>query len=165
MMVVLVHMILIKILTDVNFLSQWLLRPNEGKVAEMFLDDFYHHMNQFDILKIFLGFVVSIWRSTLVIHILPPIAEATKKLDLGPDDVEVWNDPGRNPKHRAACSVSVLCQSSTRDGSGLQNGSIFGKIPNGLWPHLIFAKSLYKLFSENVRKSPIIKVHNLQHKF
>ena len=65
-------------LTDVNFLSQWLLRPNEGKVAEMFLDDLYHHMNQFDILKIFLGFGMSIWRSTHVIHILPPIADATK---------------------------------------------------------------------------------------
>ena len=34
----------------------------------------FHHMNQFDILKIFLGFGMS----THVIHILPPIADATK---------------------------------------------------------------------------------------
>ena len=35
-------------------------------------------MNQFDILKIFLGSGMSIWRSTHVIHILSPIADATK---------------------------------------------------------------------------------------
>ena len=39
----------------------------------------------------------------------------------------------------------------------------FGKIPNGLWPPLIFG-SLYCNFSANPRLKPCIKVQNLQYK-
>ena len=65
-------------LTNVHFLSSWLVRPPKGKDAEMLFINLYHLMNQFDILKIFLGFGMSIWRSTHVIYILPPFADATK---------------------------------------------------------------------------------------
>ena len=52
--------------------------------------------------------------------------------------------------------------SGSGDGWRYQNGWIFGKVPNGLWPPpLIFGKSCCNLFQEK----PCFKVQDLQHKF
>ena len=55
-----------------------------------------------------------------------------------------------------------------RDGSGNQNGWIFGKIPNGLWPRPPphFRKIMFQIFfGKRPEKKNIIKVHDLQHNF
>ena len=49
------------------------------------------------------------------------------------------------------CCVSYWVKNiRVRDGSGYRNGWIFGKIPNGLWPPLIFGISYCNFFLKNL---------------
>ena len=69
--------------------------------------------------------------------------------------------------HTIFCLILQTVQSSwlRRDISPCQNGWIFGKVPNGLWPPLIFGKS-YCNFSEIHDRSIIYyNGKNLQYKF
>ena len=63
---------------------------------------------------------------------------------------------------------NVFCKFTTkrrriRDEWRYQNGWIFGKVPNGLWPPPHFWKNTLQYFC--MLEKPCLKVQNLQHKF
>ena len=73
------------------------------------------------------------------------------------------------PKHMAVHFLVVLSFfnsiSTLRDAYPFQNGWIFGKVPNGLWPPPHFRKVMLQIFSEIHDRSIVYNGKNLQHKF
>ena len=61
--------------------------------------------------------------------------------------------------------TAIMFKSVLRDEWRHQNGWIFGKTANGLWPPPLVFGNFIANFFENSRLKPCIKVKNLQYKF